>query len=338
MPLTKFLFANGNPNNGCHAHRIYWPWKYLEADFPELDVDLSVGDPVGDFEWFQTHGTPRLPMLGVVGGWKRRRGRWVWSVDDDYRQLPSFNPVKFSDDDANSFEAALDLADAILVSTPSLAATMGRPAKTLTAPNLMDVALYGVAEPRPFEAGKPLTVLWAGSNTHDGDLAVMGDAVDRLLAKWTPAKVEFVFVGYCPPRLLKRHLNEGVVYEPGVNFALYPKVLNAIRPHVVLAPLADHVFNASKSCIRIYEAWSLAAAVVASPVGEYRVVRDGVDGFFADSADEWFDRVDRLLTDHELRTTVAAEGRRRVRDFDWRNPASRAPWRAVVRELRRRSS
>lgn len=332
----RFLYAHLNPNSACDWHRIRLPFFNLEADCPDVDVDISMGDPVGDYRYYLSHGIPLPQYLPEIGRWKRGGGKWVLSLDDDYDTIPESNPAKLGEDGLNYYAVAKDLADVIVVSTPALAAAVNRPAKTLVARNLMPVAEYRTTTPAP-DDGRPLRVLWAGTKTHYDDLKLIEAPVEELLKKWR-GRVEFVFVGCVPNALLKRWVNNGVYYQPSVELGQYPKLLANIRPHVCLAPLADCVFNRSKSNIRVLESWSLAAAVVASPVGEYAVVRDGVDGLVAATGSDWFTAVDKLLGDGDLRTRLAAAGRVRVgREWDWANRECRGEWRNLVSELLQRS-
>jgi glycosyltransferase involved in cell wall biosynthesis len=53
--------------------------------------------------------------------------------------------------------------------------------------------------------------------------------------------------------------------------------------------------------------------VVAAAVGVNRdIIEDGVNGFLAASADEWVDKLQRLLADAALRGRFAAAGRRTI--------------------------
>jgi glycosyltransferase involved in cell wall biosynthesis len=330
------FYAHYTPSSGCDLHRLMLPYRWMAEDFPEHDFNLSLTDPFGHFDYLTTHGCPPLGNVRSYGMWKRQGGRWVWSLDDDMLAVPDDNPAKLKDAELDLWYAARDLADVVLSSTPALTAAVGRPEKTVTAPNLMPVADYGVTEPAPHQPGEPLRVLWAGSKTHQGDLEQIEAAVDRLLRKWGWPAVEFVFVGFAPGRLLRDWLIRGVHFNPGVGLGNYPQLLNSIRPHVVLAPLKPIPFNLSKSNIRVLEGFSLAAAVVASPVGEYAVVEDGVTGLHATTADDWFHAVDRLLADRDYRDHLARSGRRRVRDFDWADRDAREPWRQAVRQLQSR--
>lgn len=328
----KFVYSHIG-FNGCCLHRIVWPFRFLEQDIPHLDCDLSVSDPVGNYHYYMTLGTPPQNNLQIIGNWKRRGGKWVWVLDDDYETVPEWNHCKQTEAELDVIALCKDAADVIWVSTPALVKAVGRPEKTICSPNLMPVSHYGIDTPAPVDGG-PLRILWSGSRTHTGDLYLIEDLVDEILKKWGPQKVEFIFFGSAPDRAVKRWLHQGLHVEKGVPMSLYTPTVKAIRPHIVLAPLQDCPFNEAKSNIRTIEAGCVAAPVVASPVGEYKSVRHGVDGFHASSTEEWVYYVDKLLGDRELREQMGAAGRKRVaEDFDWANPKCREPWRQCIKEL-----
>jgi glycosyltransferase involved in cell wall biosynthesis len=329
------VYGHFSNSDGCHRHRLLYPFRHCDADLGDWDFELCLGDPRRPFNVYATHGLTNYANFKYLTKWKMESGGiWAWSLDDDFLTVDDSNPCKPTDDELLNWHLSRDLADAILCSTPALAASVAHPDKTLVARNLIDVASYGVPDPAPDR--DTVRVLWAGSRTHDRDLALLVDPLDAVLSRWR-GKVDVVFMGSAPGKLLQKWLGDGVHFEKGVGFEQYAKVLRQVRPDIVLAPLADTVFNRSKSNIRVLEGWSLAAAVVASPVGEYGVVRDGVDGLSATTPAEWYDRIDRLIADADYRRSLARTGRDRVAaEWDWANPRCRTEWVAAFREIERR--
>ena len=82
--------------------------------------------------------------------------------------------------------------------------------------------------------------------------------------------------------------------------------------------------------IVVLEAWRAGTAVVATTRGgPPEFVRDGRDGLLVDPFDTaaFADVLEKVLTDDELRRSVAAAGRARVAEFAW--PAVAERYRAV---------
>ena len=57
------------------------------------------------------------------------------------------------------------------------------------------------------------------------------------------------------------------------------------------------------------------ACVVCSPVGQYKeLIRDGVNGFWATTPKEWYEKIERLINDVDLRYRISQAGLETVRD------------------------
>ncbi len=80
---------------------------------------------------------------------------------------------------------------------------------------------------------------------------------------------------------------------------------------VALAPLADTVFNSSKSGIKAIEAMALSIPVIASDMEPYRgIIKQGVNGFLVRRQHEWMKYLRELANDPDLRDRMGTEGRR----------------------------
>lgn len=331
MQTFAFYYAD----EGCRWHRFLQPARFCHKEMKGRGVALKLVNAVnsvgvdGDTNFL--HGLTAPANYATIARWAGTGRRFVWSLDDDMLSVPITNPCKPSPEQLGAWHLTRKIADAVVVSTPALAKTLDRD-RVFATPNLNDLSLFPsslVGEPAPLERGEPLRILWAGSQTHLDDLAVLEPAIDSLLRKYGAGRVEFVFLGYCSPNLLRDHLHRGLYFEQGVPLNSYHATLCNIRPHVVLAPLDPCPFNAAKSNIRILDGWSLSAAVVATRWGEYGAVGHAADGLAVDpnSPEQWADAVSLLIEDDAARRRLAAAGRERVdAEWNWQRAECRRPW------------
>jgi len=205
----------------------------------------------------------------------------------------------------------LESIDLLTVSTPDLARYFARytSARIAVCPNGIEPARWETA--RALRAGKPadypLTIGVRGSPYHvHQDWRVLVP-VWRAIARLYPA-VHFVTRGADAP-----YLHElGARYHPLglVPLDRYPESLAWID--VACGPLRDDAFNRGKSPILWMEHGALGVPVVASPTVFGRVIRPGVDGFLATTAEEWIEKLARLIESRELRERVGAAARASV--------------------------
>ena len=80
-----------------------------------------------------------------------------------------------------------------------------------------------------------------------------------------------------------------------------------------LMPLMDDPWSHGKCGLKILQCLATGVPVVCSPAGVNReIVEDGVHGFWASSQEEWTEKLEILINDHELRRKMGIAGRERV--------------------------
>lgn len=84
---------------------------------------------------------------------------------------------------------------------------------------------------------------------------------------------------------------------------------------VGLMPLPDDEWSRGKCGMKALQYMALGIPPVVSPVGvNATIVRDGINGFYASTEEEWIDRIALLLEDESLRRSLAQQGRRTVEE------------------------
>lgn len=169
-------------------------------------------------------------------------------TDDLLWQIPPTNPfvkVITGNVRANLRQGA-KLADLNVVSTEPLREELKKfcGVESLVVPNFVS-SEYIVRHPKP-RIGDRLRVLWAGSQTHDGDLQPMIDVIKAL-----PNVIFYVF-GYRPANFPDL---PNLEYIPGVDFQYYHNRLREVCQGVdmAIAPLEPCRFNECKSNLKLLE-------------------------------------------------------------------------------------
>ena len=102
-------------------------------------------------------------------------------------------------------------------------------------------------------------------------------------------------------------------------------------------PLDDDEWSKGKCGFKAIEFMACGVPVVAAAVGVNReIIDDGVNGFLASTEDEWVDKLQRLLSDPDLRARFAEAGRRTV-EARYSLHVTAPKLAAVLRETARRS-
>ena len=82
---------------------------------------------------------------------------------------------------------------------------------------------------------------------------------------------------------------------------------------LAVCPLVDDEWTRGKETFKMKEYMAAGLPQVLSPVGYgLEVIEDGIEGFFASSEDEWFERLTILVRDPDLRARMGSAARNRL--------------------------
>lgn len=250
--------------------------------------------------------------------WQSAAGdvRRVFELDDDLLNIdPTSEKARaFYDapDVRARFLANIRSADAVTTSTEYLARVVrteyGVTAPVHVLPNCLDPAVLEL--PSVDQAG-PVTVGWAGSDTHRGDF----EAVRKPLKRWFARHPEVGFQTMGVPYGFL--VDRPAPAKPWVPVWDDPLAyMRELDWQIGLAPLANTQFNRCKSALKALEYAARGIVVVASDVEPYRgFVQHGVTGFLVQHDREWADCLDALTTDGDLRTRMAAAAREQAAEW-----------------------
>ena len=196
----------------------------------------------------------------------------VYDLDDDVWDLPPYNPAHgIFTQMKEGFNQCIKMVDVVSVSTKALQKAVRKNVKLINVITNKEIPVI-VAENRidPRLCAKPiksdrLIVGWAGSSSHIGDLVIVDDAINTLALEHPD--VLFQFRGCQLPPEIKQRAN--VVHEFWSSVAEYCVRFPRWGWHIALAPVTDHPFNASKSCLKSVESGYLGIPCLMSNVEPY---------------------------------------------------------------------
>ena len=164
-------------------------------------------------------------------------------------------------------------------------------------------------------------VYCSGTLSHNKDFATIKDALLQIVRKYPLVKLKFVGPLDLPDEFAK--LKEKVEVVPRVpRSAIYEQIHQA---DINLAPLEiDNPFCESKSEIKFTEAGAVEVPTVAVRNQTFsEAIDDGVDGFLAETIDEWVEKLSALIDNEKLRKEMGKSAREKtLRDYTNKNSSN----------------
>jgi glycosyltransferase involved in cell wall biosynthesis len=218
---------------------------------------------------------------------------------------------------ATLYREAMSLCHYAIASTPALAKKMGEvvgSGNTFVHRNAIDAVINRYLEfplaklPRDY-----VSIFYgSGTNTHDADFEIVASALVQILEKYE--YVRLTIIGYLKlPDSLTPYTNRIDRINHLLGIEPYFEFLS--QADINIAPLEAGVFADCKSEIKWLEAAMLKVPSVVSVTQTYlEVLEDGVDAFIAHTPQDWFDKLDRLVSNPELRHTIAQNAKAKATD------------------------
>ena len=350
-------------NSGVGYYRIWQQAKYLRRlgwDVPEIPDEnplLPNDDEIG-----RTTADPKLQEnFRKYGSWEslcRGSDILVYQRPDEPQTLAMAMamrdicnaPLVFEVDD-NVFDVAesspsykywypgspyrefaemfMRNVDAITTTTQNLADVYSEFNDNIyVLPNCQDPEDWEDIQRPDRELGRPLIVGWAGSSTHYDDLYLIRRAVKRFLRRYPDAT--FRVIGTLPDFL--KDVRNVELRTDIAKIRDWQKKLAYLNFDIGLAPVVDRPFNQGKSSIKWQEYSMLGIPTIASNVGDYQEIEQGVNGYKATSEDEWYYYLCKLADDASHRQEIGSAAKQYT--LDKHNIANRiGEWDATYREI-----
>jgi glycosyltransferase involved in cell wall biosynthesis len=170
-------------------------------------------------------------------------------------------------------------------------------------PTVVDMERYTYRPPRA--AAGPLTIGWVGSRSTSPYLLEVEPALRRLSDAY-PGMIRFLFFGD-PQRQLNLPNCESLP------FSLSSELQDLERIDIGIMPVPDNDWTRGKCAFKAIQYMALGIPTVASPVGmTTELVQHDVNGVLARTPQEWFEMLNRLVRDGDLRRRFSEAGRKTV--------------------------
>ena len=318
-------------NAGCGFYRMMVPANELKKQ-DLADVRLRDTWDWEDVNWAHIVVLQRQSEVSAFEFIEQAQSmgkKVIYEIDDLLQNVEPNNPAfTYWTPNGPNLGRALNLmkmCNAVQVSTNRLRNEYALWNPTIgVLPNYLDKKVWATddwddAEWKEFNDRKSdgiIRIGWVGAHSHYYDLQVVEQIITKICNKYT--NVHFCLMGYWGeskkgPNLFQNlipitstcsHCQNGGQLEkiPGADLLYYPKRLRQASFDIAIAPLIETGFNESKSDVKIKEYAALGLPVVASAVGPYKEsVQQGYTGFLASTGKEWFDALEKLIKNKELR-------------------------------------
>ena len=155
---------------------------------------------------------------------------------------------------------------------------------------------------------------YMGGQTHQADLENIKQVLLNLNQKY-PGKLKYKFWGTRPPREILELTNTEFDPIDLADYTQFASYFSQQECDILIAPLIDNEFNKAKSGIKFLEYSVLGAAGVYSKLPPYESIIDhGVNGYLANSFEDWEKYLSELVEDRTLRNRMAESAKRSVRE------------------------
>jgi glycosyltransferase involved in cell wall biosynthesis len=188
-------------------------------------------------------------------------------------------------------------------------------------PNYLDQDVWG-NQPLVKKNDDKIRIGWCGGNAHADDLKMISLVLEKIVKKYN-GKVIFETMGMTRKELagvfpMPAHNDlcpscgfEGELHHyPGESLTDYPIAVASKGWDIALAPVINNSFNNCKSDLKIKEYSALGLPIIASPIVPYvAAAQSGSAVIFADSFDEWYNKIVDLIENPDKRTEIGRKNK-----------------------------
>ena len=150
---------------------------------------------------------------------------------------------------------------------------------------------------------QPLTIGWTGTFTNFYNLEMVIPVLDKLKKKHN---FRFLIIADKDPKL------EGIEYD-FKKWNIQTEIDDLIQIHIGIMPLKNTEIEQGKCAFKAIQYMSLGIPPVVSPVGaNKKLVTDCANGFLVDSDEDWYNKLEVLISNADTRVQIGNNARNRI--------------------------
>jgi len=243
----------------------------------------------------------RFPVLWLKYIRKNAR-RIVYDFDDSvmYRNSKAANPE--SNTRVKKFKNMVNASDYVLAGNEYLQKHTTPYTQNVTImPSPIDMSLY---PQKKYPEWSNITLGWIGATGSIHYLEKMKPVFEALGKKYEDLKLKIICDTFfdCDNITVEKKL-----------WSAQEEVADIQSLDIGLMPLMDDPWSHGKCGLKILQCLATGVPVVCSPAGINReIVEDGVHGFWANTQEEWVEKLEILINDSDLRRKMGMAGRKKV--------------------------
>jgi glycosyltransferase involved in cell wall biosynthesis len=151
-----------------------------------------------------------------------------------------------------------------------------------------------------------LTIGWSGSLNTSKYFYLLEKVLKNLRAKY---QFNVLVIGDADLRISELDIE-------AIDWNEETEIKNLQRIDIGLYPLPDEEWVLGKSGLKAIQYMALGIPTVATAIGaNFRVIENNVSGFLVKSDDEWYDAIQRLIENAELRRRIGVTARKRIEEL-----------------------
>tara|TARA_B100000745_G_scaffold300393_3_gene254199 strand:+ start:1755 stop:2801 length:1047 start_codon:yes stop_codon:yes gene_type:complete len=309
--------------NGCSLYRLEMPRDYLTGHCVDLVYHIPPVTEMLSYDFLVIQKAVDTQLLRVL---RKYQIPYVYEMDDDLFNVPTWNPAHgFYSARKGIVKDFLRSARGVTVTTSHLqrlVQSCNRNAQVL--PNCIDPPRTHIATPlSPLlpnmtritmsqyqeRIRNKVVIGWAGSPTHRQDLRLVIPALKRIAQEYR-RRVHIVMGGATLRELVKLMPADILTLLEMVPAHQYPGLVRSAQWDIGLAPVTSHMFNRSKSNLKVIEYMASGCVPVASESLTYSPTLKGQGaGILCTTDEEWYQAMSSLIEGSKVRKAFHRAGK-----------------------------